>query len=95
MTNTLPARDRETERAIAFEASQDAGPAWIKVKGMEIDRDGIARREREVLVRRGRDATGAAMCPVLSSANATFARYGRLPRRRPGVTVPDFLRRVA
>jgi hypothetical protein len=34
-------------------------------------------------------------CPVLPSANATFARYGRLPRRRPGVTVRDFLRRVA
>lgn len=34
-------------------------------------------------------------CPALSGANATFARYGRLPRRTPGVTVPDFLRRVA
>jgi hypothetical protein len=41
-----------TLRVTAFEASQDAGPAWIKVKGMEIDRDGVARREREVLVRR-------------------------------------------
>jgi hypothetical protein len=34
-------------------------------------------------------------CPALTVANATFARYQRLPRRTPGVTVPDFLKRVA
>jgi hypothetical protein len=41
-----------TIRVTAFEASQDAGPGWITVTGMEIDRDGIERRERKVLVRR-------------------------------------------
>jgi hypothetical protein len=34
-------------------------------------------------------------CPALTEANAVFARYRRLPRRTPGVTVPGFLKRVA
>lgn len=34
-------------------------------------------------------------CTVITDANATFARYGRLPRRKPGATVPDLLKRVA
>jgi hypothetical protein len=41
-----------TLRVTSFEASEDAGPGWIKVTCMEVDRDGVERRERQVLVRR-------------------------------------------
>ena len=41
-----------TVRVTAFEADQDAGPAWVRVRGVEIDRDGAERRERVVLARR-------------------------------------------
>jgi hypothetical protein len=78
--------------------TEAAGTTYLAANGWEQLDQAQAELEKHLNVTvagRCRTCGEPEPCGSRRAASAVFARYGCLPERTPGATVPDFLRRVA